>query len=383
MRYLGWICGTALALALSACGGDERQASVMTRMAAMQGSASAQAVVTETLAGKRADYQVSLANGRVTVTRAASGETRTLAAGVQRLRFDDGTLVLDIEDKAGTVYRVYQAAFDRQPDTLGYTFWLQTADSGASIASIAAEFVKSEEFRKLYGAAPSNRDLLSRYYQNVLHRTPDQAGFDYWLNLLDTGAATPTTLLAEFADSKENKDQVGAAIRNGVWLPADTGPQTIDALYTVTSVGVKVQEAPIYEKTYPCASGQCQASLYCEAPLAEGESETERLRIVLDPARKTATFTLDDETIHGTYEPNGSAPAKVVVEAVYDDEEVLNTGSVRFYSSGKVRLELSYDPATRRFSGTVVDRVANRWTLDNHVAECSATSNVTAVPVSS
>ena len=103
---------------------------------------------------------------------------------------------------------------------------------------------------------------------------------------------------------------------------------------------------------------------------------------VRDAARKRATFTLDDETIEGIYEPNGSAPARVVVEAVYDDEEVLNTGSVRYYSSGKVRLELSYDPATRRFSGTVVDRVATRWTLDSHVAECSATSNVTAVPVS-
>lgn len=234
MRLL--IAAACAALMLAACSGQSDEPATGTMRAASSSVARADtapapvaataALRSERFGGERIGYRVAVNGAAATVTHVATNVSTVVDEGVQRLVFADGTLVLDIEGKAGTVYRVYQAAFDRKPDSAGYAFWLGIADGGASIDSIAAEFVKSNEFRTLYGATPSNRDLLSRYYQNVLHRAPDPAGFDFWLKALDGGLATPTELLAQFSDSAENKAQVLADIQNGIWVP---GPARLAA----------------------------------------------------------------------------------------------------------------------------------------------------------
>lgn len=219
---------TAFAAFLSACGEqDETERSPTPVSASSSGFQSATrpnqqtapALIVDTFAGNRAAYTIGNDGSGVTVTSVQTGIVTHIARNVARLKFSDGTLVLDIEGNGGKVYRVYQAAFDRKPDMSGYAFWLGAADAGTSIESIAAGFVASDEFRLLYGNKPSNTDLLSRYYQNVLHRKPDQAGFDFWLGVLNAGQITPVQVLSDFSDSPENKAQVLADIQNGIWIP--------------------------------------------------------------------------------------------------------------------------------------------------------------------
>ena len=58
---------------------------------------------------------------------------------------------------------------------------------------------------------------LSRVYTNVLGRTPDQGGYSWWLNELDTNPAKPKAkVLADFAESQENKDSLATLIDNGI-----------------------------------------------------------------------------------------------------------------------------------------------------------------------
>ncbi len=160
-----------------------------------------------------------------TVTKTASGwtvgsqsEGLDTLSNVERLRFGDETLALDISGNAGQAYRLYQAAFNRTPDNEGLKYWIGQLDAGMPLQEVAARFIDSAEFRQLYGTNPNNADFLTRLYNNVLHRTPDAGGYAWWLNQLNTGAHSPTTALMGFSESPENQAGVLNAIINGIDL---------------------------------------------------------------------------------------------------------------------------------------------------------------------
>jgi hypothetical protein len=143
-----------------------------------------------------------------------------LLDGVQRIRFNDAVVALDVGTGAvaGSAYRLYQAAFDRQPDAAGIGYWIGQMDGGRTLQDVASEFLRSAEFQALYGAAPSAESFIGSLYDNVLHRVPDAAGFGYWLGTLRTAGDTPgarADALAAFSESPENQAQVIGAIGNG------------------------------------------------------------------------------------------------------------------------------------------------------------------------
>ncbi|MRX11535.1 DUF4214 domain-containing protein [Pseudoduganella sp. FT25W] len=140
-----------------------------------------------------------------------------LLHGVERLQFSDASVALDtgVDGVAGQAYRVYQAAFNRAPDAAGLGYWISVMDHGGSLLDVSKSFVSSKEFQDLYGAQPSNADIVGRYYQNVLHRTPDQAGFDYWVDAMKHGG-TAADVLASFSQSAENIAALVGVMQNGV-----------------------------------------------------------------------------------------------------------------------------------------------------------------------
>ena len=141
---------------------------------------------------------------------------------IERLVFADGALALDTgpDGIAGQAYRIYRAAFDRAADEGGLGFWIAAMDRGSNLTDIAANFVRSQEFIDLYGAAPSNAELVTRLYRNILDRDPEQAGYEFWLNALDRKLVDVPSLLAQFSESSENRAAVAELIANGVgYLP--------------------------------------------------------------------------------------------------------------------------------------------------------------------
>ena len=87
------------------------------------------------------------------------------------------------------------------------------------LASAAASFIASNEFKAAYGdpvtlTASKFLDLL---YANVLGRAPDAAGKAYWQDQLDRGFPRER-VLASFSESAENVAIVGAKIANGIEL---------------------------------------------------------------------------------------------------------------------------------------------------------------------
>jgi subtilisin family serine protease len=196
------LAGTALADRLLASAGNDT----------IDGGAGLDSVV---FLGARANYTIERHGNTVLVTDKTGADGVDTLSNVERLVFQDKSLALDIDGSGGQVYRVYQAAFGRVPDEGGLGYWLGAKDNGMALADIAAQFMGSSEARGLYGANPSNEALVNAVYQNVLHRAPDQAGHDFWVDTMSRGLNTVSSLVLAFSDSPENIASLVGVIGNG------------------------------------------------------------------------------------------------------------------------------------------------------------------------
>jgi hypothetical protein len=120
------------------------------------------------------------------------------SAGSDFLDGGDGALLSANQAK---VYRLYQAALDREPELAGLDFHAGKLSSGTSLQTVATGFVNSAEFVGKYGNL-SNSQFVTQLYSNVLHRAPDPTGFTHWNTLLNKGA-NRTSVLTGFSESAE------------------------------------------------------------------------------------------------------------------------------------------------------------------------------------
>ena len=165
--------------------------------------------------GARASYGVSAGAGGMTVNDKAGADGLDTLTGVERLVFSDGAFAFDGAGIGGQAYRVYQAAFNRTPDSGGVGYWMNVMQKGVPLTTVAGGFVASNEFRQAYGAAPGNAELVGKFYENVLHRQAEKGGFDFWLNVLNTRAATVAEVLSAISESQENVDNLASVIGAG------------------------------------------------------------------------------------------------------------------------------------------------------------------------
>lgn len=168
---------------------------------------------------------VKFAGARASVTVSATGQqggfsvkdgagTVSQLVGVERLLLSDAAVALDIDGVAGQAFRLYQAALNRAPDQGGLGFWINAMDKGASLDSVAASVIDSNEFRAAYGVNPGNQELVTRFYENILHRAPEAAGLSYWKGQLDSGVSK-AAVLAGISESSENKIGLIGVMGNG------------------------------------------------------------------------------------------------------------------------------------------------------------------------
>ena len=152
--------------------------------------------------------------------------TDTLVS-VERLGFSEQAIALDTEGptSAGSIYRLYKATFNREPDTVGLGYWIAQADAGNKDAvRMAEDFVWSQEFQDLYdittidnyGTGTDVEALVTGFYENVLGRTPDQGGLDFYTGVIESKERTVGRVLAEISDSQENYDGTIELIANGI-----------------------------------------------------------------------------------------------------------------------------------------------------------------------
>jgi Ca2+-binding RTX toxin-like protein len=173
--------------------------------------------------GAAADYRVQAQGVQdllLSDLRGGAGEGVDRLVGIERLFFSNGASALALDTgadgNAGQAYRLYRAAFDREPELGGLGFWLEMLDRGVSLHAVSEGFTRSPEFIELYGANPSNADIVTRLYQNILDREPEKSGYDFWLAVLNEKRADLATVLAAFSEGPENSAAVYGLIANGV-----------------------------------------------------------------------------------------------------------------------------------------------------------------------
>jgi hypothetical protein len=119
-----------------------------------------------------------------------------------------GDLVLDL--RRGTdatknvdpVVRLYSAYFLRTPDRSGLAYWLGKRRAGSTLSRISSTFAGSSEFKTRYGTL-TNRQFVEQIYLNVLGRSGEASGVDFWTKQLDTKRKSRGQVMLNFSESNE------------------------------------------------------------------------------------------------------------------------------------------------------------------------------------
>lgn len=165
---------------------------------------------------KSAEYAVKASAGGYTATDKSGYDGALQISAIERIYFNDQAMALDVgaNQIGGMAYRMYQAAFNRAPDSTGLGYWIDKMDQGTSLKAVAHEFTTSAEFLTLYGSQISDAAYVTQLYANVLHRAPDQGGLDFWTGAMK-GAGAREEVLVQFSESPENIAQLVGTIHDG------------------------------------------------------------------------------------------------------------------------------------------------------------------------
>lgn len=170
---------------------------------------------------QRKDFLTKLSGNQLVVTDSIVGrEGIDTLLNIERVKFSDGSLVLDIPSSANnsSLYRFYQASFARTPDEQGFRYWVEQSNKGLNISSISSNFITSDEFKTKYGTDVSNAQYIELLYKNVLDRSPDATGAAFWNSQFTNGILTKNDALVYFANSPEDVAKTAVNTDNGYWL---------------------------------------------------------------------------------------------------------------------------------------------------------------------
>lgn len=166
----------------------------------------ASGIDTVTFHGVRAGYSVTRSGNEWQVADGVSGRDGTdLLLQVERLRFSDRGLALDLDGAAGTAARLMGVTFG--VDSLAHHDWvgvvLAVVDSGMPAQQLATLALQA-----ILGPLASNAQVVARVYSNLFHTTPDAATQQAFTALLDSGAYTRASLVLLAAASDVNATNI-------------------------------------------------------------------------------------------------------------------------------------------------------------------------------
>ncbi|MEP5729843.1 MAG: spondin domain-containing protein [Sulfitobacter sp.] len=139
-------------------------------------------------------------------------------SGVETLAFDDQTLAIETGGTTQTVGLFYQTLLGRDSDVAGLTFWNGVGEGDFGLDNVAEAILASDEFTGNSGTLAANGDFVDFLYQSALGRDADQEGRDFWLGVLDSGAADRGDVAVGFATAEETLGVFSDVVDNGFVL---------------------------------------------------------------------------------------------------------------------------------------------------------------------
>ena len=151
------------------------------------------------------------------------GERVTWAGEIGRLGRNGAALALARSEAwAGAmVDRLYSEVLGRSGEVAGRNYWLGRMVAGLRFEDVAVQFYGSAEY---YAASGSASGFVTRLYDALLHRAPDAPGLAYWVAELESGRATPARVVGGFYASIESRLDRVAALYQSVLGRGPDGP---------------------------------------------------------------------------------------------------------------------------------------------------------------
>lgn len=102
--------------------------------------------------------------------------------------------------------QVYVAYYGRPADPAGRDFWAVELDkAGGSLAAVIQSFGNSAEFTNRYGSL-SAQQLINTLYQQLLARSPDPEGLNYYTQELSSGRRSLQTITLDVLGGSQGSD---------------------------------------------------------------------------------------------------------------------------------------------------------------------------------
>lgn len=150
---------------------------------------------TAVYAGPSSNYTLTFGPDGVTVHDNVGHDGTDTLIGMEQVAFTDVTLDTNWFCNAAAVPAVqfgdltdmYIAYFDRAPDAVGLYYWASRLADGMSRLQIAKSFFVQPETLAAFPAGQSTEAFITQVYENMLGRSPDAPGLNYWAHDLDSG----------------------------------------------------------------------------------------------------------------------------------------------------------------------------------------------------
>lgn len=215
--------------------------------------------------------------------------------------------VLDQSVEPDQIRRLYRAYFLRDADQGGLRYWIDQHVAGLSLAQISGQFERSPEFVDEYGQL-SDAAFVQQVYTNVLGRSPERAGENFWVEQLRSGAIDRGQLMTEFSESDEF-----VALTTAPVSPPVARPLTSTSTSTIPTPSTTTVMAPTTTTTEPVST------------TTELTTTTEATTTTIQPTTTTeaTTTTSTTEATTTTTAPPTGPVAVDDVASVVSGEDVL------------------------------------------------------------
>ncbi len=119
--------------------------------------------------------------------------TGQLQSGAQSMQQVAASFWLSPEHRTLQVEQYYQQYLHRTADPAGLTFWTQVFASGQSEIQVQEGIIASQEFQTNPGGpigGNTDTQYITALYQDILGRAPDPTGLAYWEGQLQSGSSS-------------------------------------------------------------------------------------------------------------------------------------------------------------------------------------------------
>jgi Ca2+-binding RTX toxin-like protein len=159
----------------------------------------------------RADVTLSIdEDGNLVMVAEGEAGAETQLSNVEFIELADDTIAIAENETDALTLSLYQGVLGRSAEAAGADYWLDFEPE--TDVEIAARFLDSDEFTAKHGADEDLTDgeLIDILYENALGREADEAGREYWLDVLASGedrAVVAVNIIGSI-EADENIDSV-------------------------------------------------------------------------------------------------------------------------------------------------------------------------------